>query len=167
QMGARENVSPHNFSVHGDHDAHRILVAQLADNAFVVALYRLGDGINLFLYFLIVHNSRIRGGRIHCGSGAGNFYGRGHSALRTPHAVPHLLLIFRGHRLAAHDGRGDKTANNASGAAELVFTVRRHPASGFDAEDAEVDRIALRGYDAIFADDAVLLAASNYLAGEE
>src|ERR1019366_6686856 len=137
---------------------------QLADNAFVVALHRRGDGINLFLHFLIVHNTRIRGGRVHCGSGAGNFYGRGHSALRTPDAVPHLLLIFRGHRLAAHDGRGAKTA---SGAAEAVLTVRRHPTSGLDAEDTEVDRIALAGHDAIFADDAVLLAASNYLAGEE
>ena len=99
------------------------------------------------------------------GGGAGNFYGRGHSALRTPDAVPHLLLIFRGHRLAAHDGSGEKST--ARRAAKLVLTVRRHPTSGLDAEDTEVDRIALSGHNPIFADDAVLLAASNYLAGEE
>jgi len=56
QLGARKNVGPDNFSVHGDHDAHRILIAQLADDAFVVALHRFGDSINLLLNFLVIHN---------------------------------------------------------------------------------------------------------------
>ena len=41
------------------------------------------------------------------------------------------------------------------------------PAAGLDAEDAEVDGIAFRGDDAVFGDDAVLLAAGDDFAGQQ
>ena len=79
-----------------------------------------------------------------------------------------MLLIFRAHSLAAYGGSGNNTADNsARRVTEIVFAIRRYPASGLDAEDAEVDGIAFRRHDAVFGDDAVLLAASNYLACEE
>jgi hypothetical protein len=50
---------------------------------------------------------------------------------------------------------------------KLDLTIRRHPTSRFDAEDTQVDRITLSGHDAVLADHAILLAASNYLAREK
>ena len=41
------------------------------------------------------------------------------------------------------------------------------PASGLDAEDAEIDGIAFGGNDAVFADDAVLFAAGDDFSGEK
>ena len=41
------------------------------------------------------------------------------------------------------------------------------PSAGLDAEDAEIDGVALRRHNAILADDAILLAAGNNLARQQ
>jgi hypothetical protein len=61
QLSARENISPDNFSVHGNYDAYHILIAKLADDTFVVALYRFDHGVNLLLNFVIVQAARYSG----------------------------------------------------------------------------------------------------------
>src|SRR5437879_1168664 len=165
QLGARENISPHNFSIHRDHDAHRVLIAQLADDAFVVALYWLSDGLDLLLHFFVVHYTSIRRSRVHF-RGSWSWDTHCHCVLRFSYAVPDLLLNLGGHRVSAHARRSEDTATDAA-PTKLDLTIRRHPTSGFDAENTQVDRIALSGHDTVFADHAILLAASHYLASEK
>jgi hypothetical protein len=49
----------------------------------------------------------------------------------------------------------------------ITITIRCDPTSRLNAKNAEIDRIAFGRDNAVFADDAVLLASRNYLAGEE
>src|SRR5208282_780611 len=143
----------------------RVLIAQLANDAFIVALHRLGYGINLLLHFFVIHHAGIRGGRIHFRSSRSWKIHR-HCLLRLSYVVPNLLLVLGGHRASAHAERG-QSIETAPPAAEIILAVRCHPTYRLDAEDAEVDRIAFGRHDAVFANDAVLLAAGNNLTGKE
>src|SRR5205807_1243870 len=68
------------------------------------------------------------------------------------------------HNFSIH--RDQDTATDAA-PTKLDLTIRRDPSSSFDTEDTQVDRIALVGHDTVFADHAILLAASHYLASEK
>ena len=52
QVTAGEDVSPDDASIDGDDDAHRIAIAQLVNQALIILLDRLGDGVDLFADFL-------------------------------------------------------------------------------------------------------------------
>ncbi len=84
-----------------------------------------------------------------------------HGVARYRNLVPHLLLILRRHRRHAHAGLRHLRLH----AAELL--AMRHPAARFDAEHRQIDGIGLRRHQAVGADDAVLLAAGNDLAGQQ
>ncbi len=77
------------------------------------------------------------------------------------HLVPHLLLILRGHRGHAHAGLRHLRLH----AAELL--AARHPSSVLDAEHRQIDGIGLGRNQPVGADDAILLAAGNDLAGQQ
>jgi hypothetical protein len=80
--------------------------------------------------------------------------------------IPDLLLIFLDHGALAHGGLNHETVGRGfCGCTEGGGTLS--PPAGLDAEDTQVDRICADGNDTIFGDDAVLLAASDYFAGEK
>jgi len=101
-----------------------------------------------------------------------------HRLLLFFHCSPNLALIFIAHGFGAHRGlrhQGGHLAGVHGQSLDVsIQHFRRakllaasHPAPRLDAEDAEIDGIALGRHDAIFADHAILLAAGNDFAGEK
>src|SRR5207245_3227204 len=67
---------------------------------------------------------------------------------------PDLRLIFLSHRFSADRWLGHGAVVG------IKFRRRCRPSSRFDAENAHIDGIAFRRHEAIFADHAILFAAS-------
>src|SRR3972149_10953215 len=158
-----EDVGPDDFAVDGDNNADDVLAAQGAlQGALVVALERAAGIVNAALEDFGVFQLGVARGPARPGARA-PAGGAGGQVVRHPRAhlvvgLPDFLLVLGDGGLLADFGRGHQAlAESLRGAA---------PAAGLDAEDVERE-LAARRDDAVFGDDAVLLAAGDDFAGEQ
>src|SRR5438309_11737656 len=75
--------------------------------------------------------------------------------------LPTSAQIFLSHRFSADRWLGHGAVVG------IKFRRRSRPSSRFDAENAHIDGIAFRRHEAIFADHAILFAASNDFACQQ
>src|SRR5260370_651727 len=171
QIAGGEDVAPGDFAAVGDDhtdDAPALQTSSRAREALLQLLDQRIDGPAEAAGFVdLAIRLRLRCGRDGAGddllakaSGWRAFGSGGAIRGALTHRVPHfvLTLLYRG--LLAHagvdDGLGGDELRAAAG-----------PAAMLDAEDVEGKRLSAHGHDAVFANDAVLLAAADQLAGEQ
>src|SRR5712692_6893683 len=93
QLSAGKEIGPDHLTVHRDHYTDCILVAQLADDALIVALHRLRYRVHLFLNFLVSHDARVGCSRVHLSCRSVDLHRFRHDMLRLTNFIPNLLLI--------------------------------------------------------------------------
>src|ERR1700722_5931076 len=168
QVRAGEDVSPDQLAVDCDRYADRVLVAQLLNQALVVALDGLGDGIDSLLHFLIGHHARVRSGTCQSRRPV-DCYGLRHRVSGLPHFRPHFLLVLFVHGFGAYGRRGYRRRRRYQPADGFrpEPVAAPYPAARFYAEDSEVDWVAFSGDNAVFTDDAILFSSGHDLTGQK
>src|SRR5208283_6037221 len=129
-------------------------------------LDRSDNVIYLLVDFAIVHHARIGSFGLDFSCSSRYLNGFRHHALRIVNLIPDLLLILCRHCLASYGG-SRKQRSSVAGGIKRILAVHRRPASWFDAENAEVHRIALRRDNTILTNYTVLLTTGYYLACQQ
>src|ERR1700719_4237370 len=172
EIAGSEDIAPGHFAAIGHHDADDALTLQAGSSAGETPLYLIHKAVHRtpdaagLIYFAVRLRWRLGSNGFgqnalaerRRGSGCGRHAYRGSRA--TGNCRPNLgLLLVHGGLLAdagMHDGlrRGELRA--ATG-----------PAAVLHAEDVEGQRFGANRHDAVFADDAILLAAAHEFAGQQ
>jgi hypothetical protein len=82
------------------------------------------------------------------------------------HGIPYLLLALGRHGVLANTGLNHEAGHRSLGRS-AKHSRALHPPPRLDAEDREVDGVAVGRHNAVLGDHAVLLAAGYDLAGQQ